>query len=742
MFKIMESAARAAPRPSRRAFLGMSAAAAGGLVIGLRVAPGTALAQGADAATGGEVFNPFVRISPDGLVTVLNKHLDMGQGNATGLATLVAEELDARHDQMRAEFAPADVDKYKNFAFGVQGTGGSTAIANSFQQYREAGATARAMLVAAAAKEWGVPASEIEVKEGTLSHSSGKSAGFGELAEKAAALPVPGTVTLKSPDQWVYIGKSFPRLDVPNKTVGAPRTYAMDVQRENMLVAVLERPHRFGGKVKSFDAGAAKAVKGVVDVIEVPGHGVAVLATSTWPAIKARGLLEIEWDDAEAETRSTDALFEEFRSLAETSGPVFRNDGDARAALEAADEVVETTFEFPYLAHAMMEPMALTIHMQGDKAELWFASQFQTVDQQTAAGILGLKPEAVAIHTLYGGGSFGRRATADARYIQEIASIAKVWGKSQPIKLVYTREDDTRGGYYRPMGVHKVQAAVDADGNISAWHHRIVQQSLMAGTFFEQFMVKDGIDATSIEGVEDFSYRAANFTGELHSPKVGVPVLWWRSVGHTQTAYVVEGVMERLAGAAGVDPVEFRRRHLTGATGSEEHDADNARKLAVLEKVAAMANWSGPKAGDRFRGVAVHKSFGSYVAEIAEVSRREDGTFKVEKVWCAADCGVAVNPDNVKAQMEGGIGYGLAAILFSEITLTDGRVDQENFDTYQPMRMEHAPLVEVEVIASAAAPTGAGEPGTPPVGPAVANAILAATGELPSVLPLAKAGMV
>lgn len=312
MFKIMERLS--APRPSRRAFLGMSAAAAGGLVVGLRVAPGTALAAGSDAASSGDMFTPFVRITPDGLVTVLNKHLDMGQGNATGLATLVAEELDARHDQMRAEFAPADVEKYKNHAFGMQGTGGSTAIANSFQQYREAGATARAMLVAAAAKEWGVPASEIEVREGTLSHASGKSAGFGAFAEKAAALPAPETVTLKTPDQWVHIGKTFPRLDVPNKTVGAPRTYAMDVQHENMLVAVLERPHRFGGKVKSFDASAAKEVKGVVDVIEVPGHGVAVLATSTWPAIKARGLLEIEWDDSEAETRSSDVLFGEFRA--------------------------------------------------------------------------------------------------------------------------------------------------------------------------------------------------------------------------------------------------------------------------------------------------------------------------------------------------------------------------------------------------------------------------------------------
>lgn len=741
MFKMIDRMSESAPRPSRRSFLQMSAIAAGGLVIGLGAPARVALAGASGETAAGDMFTPFVRISPDGLVTVLNKHLDMGQGNATGLATLVADELDARHDQMRAEFAPAEVDKYKNLAFGMQGTGGSTAIANSFMQYREAGATARAMLVAAAAAEWGVPASEIVVREGTLSHASGKSAGFGDLAEKAAAMPVPETVAVKTPDRWVFIGKSFPRLDVPNKTVGAPRTYGMDVQRENMLIAVLERPHAFGARVKSVDAAEARKVPGVVDVIEVPDHGVAVLATSTWPAIKARGLLEIEWDETGAETRSSDALFDAYRKLAASDGPVFRDDGDV-AAILAAGDVVEETFEFPYLAHGMMEPMVLTIHVDGDKADLWYPSQFQTVDQGTAAKVLGLKPENVAIHTLYAGGSFGRRTSPDARHIVELATIARIWGKSQPIKLVYTREDDTRAGYYRPMGVHRVRASLDGDGNIAGWHHRIVQQSLMTGTFMEAFVVKDGIDATSIEGVEDFSYKTANFKGELHSPKVGVPVLWWRSVGHTQTAYVVEGMIDRLAHAAKADPVEFRRRHLSAPTGNEEHDAINRRKLAVLDKVADMAGWSGSKAGDRFRGVAVHKSFGTYVAEIAELSKAEDGTFKVEKVWCAVDCGVAVNPDNVKAQMEGGIGYGLGAILYDEITLTDGHVDQQNFDTYLPIRMDAMPAVEVEVIASAEAPTGAGEPGTPPVGPAVANAILAANGVLPVVLPLTKAGLV
>ncbi|WP_249695236.1 xanthine dehydrogenase family protein molybdopterin-binding subunit [Stappia sp. WLB 29] len=739
MFHVMKRMQDAAARPTRRNFLKMSAVAAGGLVVGSRLAlPGAALAEGAAAE---DAFTPFIRISPDGLVTVLNKHLDMGQGNATGLATLVAEELDASPEQMRAEFAPADVERYKNLAFGMQGTGGSTAIANSFEQYRKAGATARAMLVAAAAKAWGVPTGEITISGGTLSHASGKSGTFGEFAEAAAKLEAPAEVTLKSPDQWVYIGKSFPRLDVPNKTVGAPNTYGMDVQRDNMLVAVLTRPLAFGAKVKSFNADTAKAVKGVVDVIDVPGHGVAVLATSTWPAIKGREALEIEWDEAGAETRSSDALFAEYRELADTAGPVFRDDGDAEAAIAGAATVVEQVFEFPYLAHGMMEPMVLTIHVEGDRATLWYPSQFQTVDQQTAATVLGIPVQNVTINTLYGGGSFGRRTSPDARHIVEAASIAKIWGKSQPIKLVYTREDDTRAGYYRPMGVHKVRAGLDADGNLVGWHHRIVQQSLMSGTFFEQFMVHDGIDETSVEGVKDASYAIPAFHAELHSPKVGVPVLWWRSVGHTQTGYVVEAMMDKAAHAAGVDPLEFRRRHLSQPSGIAERDKDNARKLGVLDKVAEMSGWSGAQHGDRFRGIAVHKSFNTYVAEVAEVSRREDGTFKVENVWCAVDCGVAVNPDNVKAQMEGGIGYGLAAVLFSEITLTDGHVDQLNFDTYRPLRIEEMPKVVVEVLASAEAPSGAGEPGTPPVGPAVANAILAATGELPAVLPLTKAGL-
>lgn len=715
------------PGATRRDFLKLGAAAAGGLVIGLKL--GNADNGAAQAA--GPNFTPFVRIGPDNIVTVFSKHLDKGQGTATGLSTLVADELDATWDQTRVEFAPANAELYKNLLFGIQGTGGSTAIANSFEQYRTAGATARAMLIQAASKRWAVPASEITVAKGMVKHGSGKSANFGELAEAAAQTAVPEKVTLKTPDQWVYIGKSFPRLDTANKTVGAPNTYGMDVHLDDMLVAVTARPPKWGGTVKSLDATAAKAVRGVVDVIQIP-QGVTVLAKSTWPAIKARDLLKIEWDFSAAETRSTAQLETEYRALAETEGTVFRNDGNAVNALSQAVKTVEGSYSFPYLAHAPMEPIDITILFKDGKATLWTGSQLQTLDQGTTAAVLGIEPQNVAINTLWAGGSFGRRAIYDAHYAAEAATIAKAWGKAQPIKLVYTREDDIRGGYYRPMYVHKVRAGLNSKGELTGWHHRIVGQSIMTGTAFEAFTVHEGVDDTSVEGVKDATYAIPNMRGELHSTQVGVPTLWWRSVGHSHTAYVMETMIERAAKAAGTDPVEFRLGLLKG----------DARKTGVLKLAAEKAGWGSKPAKGRWRGVAVQKSFNTYVAEVAEISLRGDGTVKVEKVWCAVDCGVPVNPDNIRGQMEGGIGYGLGAILRNRITLTDGEVDQANFDTYEPIRIDEMPDVEVHIVNSAEAPTGVGEPGVPPIGPAVANAIFAATGKMPEELPLSKGGLV
>ncbi len=700
-------------KPSRRGFL----IAAGGTTAGLMVGSSLSLNAAQAAKTAEGAFNPFVIIAPDSTVTVLSKHLDKGQGAATGLATLVAEELDAAWDQVRVEFAPSNAKLYNNLQWGpYQGTGGSSAIANAYTQYRSAGAAAKAMLVAAAAKAWGVPAGEITVSAGKLSHASGKAGSFGEFAAQAVTMPVPEKPALKSPDQFVYIGKSFPRLDVPGKTKGAP-IFALDVKRENMLVATIARSPKFGGTVKSFDASEAKKVNGVVDVVQIPA-GVAVIAKSTWPALKGREALKVEWDFAKAETRSSSDLFAEYRELAGKPGKVFRSDGDAEAALAAADKVVEGDFEFPFLAHAPMEPHDVVIEFDGTKADIWTGSQLQTVDQYVASKTLGIELPNVHVHTVWAGGSFGRRAIYDSHIVGEAAQLAKAWGKKQPLKIVWSREDDIKGGYYRPMYVHRVKAGLDKDGKLVAWHHRIVGQSILTGTPFEAAFVKDGIDGSSVEGVSNIPYEIPNMHGELHTVKVGVPVLWWRSVGHTHTAFVVETMMDDLAKAAGKDPVEFRLGLL------KKHP----RHMGVLKLAAEKAGWSKDAPEGRFRGVAVHESFSSYVAEVAEISTGDDGEYKVEKVVCAVDCGVAVNPDNIAAQMEGGLAYGLGHAMRNQITLTDGEVDQGNFDDYEPMRITDMPDVETHIVPSTEPPTGVGEPGTPPVVPAVSNAIFAATG--------------
>ncbi|ADZ68620.1 xanthine dehydrogenase family protein molybdopterin-binding subunit [Polymorphum gilvum] len=719
----------AAVAPSRRTFLKLSAGAAGGLLLALRL-PGAAPARAAE----GTFAQPFVHIRTDGTVVVLSKHLDKGQGVATGLATLVADELDAAWEQVTVAFAPADGELYKNLFFGVQGTGGSTAIANSFLQYRAAGAAARAMLVAAAARQWGVPADEIAVSGGVVSYGSGRSATFGDLAGAAAQEDVPAEPMLKTPEQWVYIGKRFPRLDTRMKTVGAPGAFGIDHQADGMLVAVLARPPRFGATVARVDDTATRAVAGVVDVVALPS-GVAVLATSTWPAIRARDLLEVTWDDSAAETRSSDAMLAELSDLTAQPGLVAADEGDAEAAIAAAAKVVEVDYSFPFLAHAPMEPLDITVLFDGETARFHTGSQFQGIDQTVAAAVLGLTPDKVAIDTTWAGGSFGRRAQPDSHYFAEAAQIARARHDAghapQPIKVVWTREDDIRGGYYRPMVAHKVRVGLDAEGRILGWHHRVAAKSIMIGTPFESFVVKNGIDDTTVEGVHGTTYALPAMKVEVHNARTAVPVLWWRSVGHTHTAYVMETMIDRLARETGEDPVAFREKLLK----------DDPRKLAVLRLAADKAGWGTPVPEGRHRGIAVHTSFNSCVAEVAEISLRADGTVKVEKVVVAVDCGLPVNPDVIAAQVEGAIGYGLGAVLRNEITLTDGIVDQANFDTYLPLRLTDMPRIEVHVVPSAMAPTGIGEPGTPPIGPAVANAIAAATGEWVTVLPLSKHGL-
>jgi len=725
---------------SRRVFLRNSGAA---LVLGVHTGAHAQMSTpdpaGASAASAPIDSTAFVRIGADNSVTVIAKHLEMGQGTYTGLATLVAEELDCAWSQVKVEGASADAQRYGNliwkmyFKLDAQGTGGSSAIANSFEQYRQAGAAARAMLVAAAARQWKVAPESISVKNGTLTHASGKRATFGQLASAAAAMPVPATVKLKDAKDFTLIGKSAPRKDSRAKSNGTA-TFTQDVKLSGMLTAVVAHPPRLGARVKSFDANSVSGMPGVRFVIEVP-NGVAVVATSFWSAKKARDALKIEWDESSAVTYSSTELFDEYRKLAAKPAPVARNDGDAEKALTGAAKVIEASYEFPYLAHAAMEPMNCVVKLSANSCEVWNGEQFQTVDQAAVAGVVGLKPEQVKINMLYAGGSFGRRANPVSDYLVEAASIAKglaVGGKLDvPVKLVWTREDDMRGGYYRPAYLHTIKAALDASGNLVAWQQRIVGQSINTGTAFEAFLVQNNIDMTSVEGAANLPYAVPNVRVELYSTKVGVPVLWWRSVGSTHTAYSTETLIDELAKNAAKDPVDFRRALL----------AKQPRHLGVLDLAAKESGWGTPlapgKSGEkRGRGIAVHESFGSFVAQVAEVTVKADKSFTVDRVVCAVDCGIAVNPDNVRAQMEGGIGFGLSAALYGAITIKNGAVEQSNFHDYQVLRINEMPKVDVFIVQSSQNPTGVGEPGVPPIAPAVANALAAATGQRLRNLPL------
>jgi isoquinoline 1-oxidoreductase beta subunit len=527
---------------------------------------------------------------------------------------------------------------------------------------------------------------------------------------------------LKDPKDFVYIGKQVTRTDIPAKTNGTAR-YTQDVQLPGMLTALVAHPPRFGAVVKSFDAARAKAVPGVVDAVQIPS-GVAVLAKDFWAAKKGRDALAVEWDESNAFRLGTPEILAQYRELAQQPGRSARADGDVQGALAGAAKTLEAAFEFPYLAHACMEPMNCVVKLDADGCEIWNGEQFQTADQAGAARLLGLTPEQVKIHMLYAGGSFGRRANPAGDYVFEAVHIAKAFGGKAPVKLVWTREDDMRAGYYRPLNYHVLRGGLDAKGAVVAWQHRIVGQSILAGTLLESIAVRDGIDGTSVEGARNLPYAIPNLAVDVHSPKLGVPVLWWRSVGSTHTAFSTETFLDELAVAAGKDPVALRRTLL----------AEHPRHLGVLELAAAKAGWQKPlavgKRGERRgRGVAVHESFNTAVAQVAEVTVQPDGRFRVDRVVCAVDCGVAVNPDVIRGQMESGIGFGLSAALHGAITLKEGVVEQSNFNDYAVLRFGEMPRVEVHIVPSTAKPSGVGEPGTPVIAPAVANALFAATGQ-------------
>jgi isoquinoline 1-oxidoreductase beta subunit len=711
---------------SRRRFLQSAA----GLTLAVYL-PGASSAP--PPAAGMQPFAPnaFLRIGADNTVTVISKHLEMGQGTYTGLATLVAEELDAAWPQMRVEGAPADAKRYNNLLWGpAQGTGGSTAIANSWEQLRKAGASARAMLVAAAAQQWQVPADEIAVSAGIVAHARTKrEASFGQLAQAAAQQAVPAEVRLKDPKDFKLIGKRAPRKDTAAKINGQAR-FTQDMHLPGMLTAVVAHAPRFGARMKSFDAAGARTVKGVVDVVAIPA-GVAVLAKDTWSAKKGRDALRVEWDESDAFKLGSGEIFARYHELAKSPGTVARREGNLDSAFSSAARVLRAAYDFPYLAHAAMEPMNCVVQLKKDGCEIWNGEQMQTGDQIKVAALLGLKPEQVTLNMLYAGGSFGRRASSGADYLLEAVSIAKAINGRAPVKLVWLREDDMKAGYYRPAFHHALEAALDAQGRLIAWRHRLVGQSIVEGSAFSA-MIKDGIDPTSVEGAANLPYAIPNMLVDLHTPKdIKIPVLWWRSVGSTHTAYSTETFLDEVAAAAGQDPVAFRLALL-------DH---HPRHAGVLKLAAEKAGWGTPlaKGADgekRGRGVSVHESFNTCVAQVAEVTVRPDGSVKVDRVVCAVDCGIAVNPDNVRSQVEGSVGFALSAMLHGAITLKDGVVEQSNFHDYAPIRINEMPSVETHIVPSAAKPTGIGEPAVPPVAPAVANAIAAAIGKRVRHLPI------
>ena len=709
---------------TRREFLRTGAVATGGLVLAFTVPGANRFARGQQAPAAPFAPNAFLRVAEDDSVTILLSHSEMGQGIWTALSMLIAEELDADWSKIKVQHAPA-APAYAHTAFGLQLTGGSSSTWSEFDRYRQAGATARSMLVAAAAARFGVPASDCRTENGFVIAGT-RRARFGELAGAAARLTAPATVTLKDPKDWKIIGKPTRRLDTPEKTSGRAG-FGMDVQFPGLLTAVVARGPGFGATVKSFDATAALAVPGVRKVVRVPS-GVAVVADHFWAARLGRDALTIEWNPAPTASLDSTALREQYRQLAGTKGTSAAARGDLAGTMPGAAKTVEAEYAVPYLAHAPMEPLNCAVRIGRGKCEIWTGTQFQSMDQQVAARITGLTPAQIEIHTMFLGGGFGRRANPTSDFVSEAVHVAKAAGA--PVKTVWTREDDVRGGYYRPAFLHRARIGLGPDGLPVAWDHVLVGQSIVAGTPFEAMMVKGGIDSTSVEGVADSPYLkdVANVRVDLHSPRTGIPVLWLRSVGHTHSAFVMESLIDELAKSAGKDPVEYRRALLKA----------HPRHLGVMNLAAEKAGWGTALPQGRARGIAVHESFGSWVAQVAEVSA-ESNRIRVHRVVCAVDCGVAVNPESIAAQMESGIVFGLSAALHGALHLKAGEVQESNFHDYRVLRMNEMPVVEVHIVPSSEKPGGIGEVGVPPIAPAVANALAALTGqrlrELPLTLP-------
>jgi isoquinoline 1-oxidoreductase beta subunit len=729
--------ARAAQEWTRRGFIrGVGAAA--GLVVAFRFAPRTVRAAGPDAAAlpaapaGVLAPNAFVRIAPDGIVTIVVNHAEMGQGILTALPMLVADELDADWSKVRTEFAPVD-PAYNHALFPIQMTGGSTSTWTEYERLRGVGATTRALLVSAAAEEWAVPASECRTESGFVIHGDGRRLGYGALVERAARLPVPAKVPLKDPKDFKLIGKPTRRIDSLAKVTGTAE-FGIDVRLPGMLVAVVARPPVFGGAVAQFDPAPALAVAGVRRVVAVPS-GLAVIGDGFWAAQSGRRALipAVKWTIPEESRVDTDVQAQQYAEIARTPGVVAATSGDVEAALKGSSHVIEADYSVPYLAHAPMEPLNATVVLRADGAEIWTGTQFPTMERLAASRVLGIPPERIQIHTTFLGGGFGRRATPATDWVVEAVHVAKEArsaGIDAPIKVMWTREDDLAGGFYRPMFHHRLSGGIDASGRVVAWKQTLVGQSFLAGTPFAG-MIKDGVDDTSVEGASDAPYVIPSRRVEIHNPTGPIPTLWWRSVGHSHTGLVVECFIDELAHAAGRDPLELRRELLPA----------DSRERRVLDLAVERSGYGHAKLPmGHAHGIAVHQSFGSYVAHVAEVSV-SGGKVRVHRVTAAVDCGTVVNPLTVQAQIQGAAVFGLSALLYGEITLKDGRVQQGNFNSYPVVRVYEAPAVDVHIVATGDKMGGIGETGTPPIFASVVNAIFAATGRRVRALPLSRSGL-
>jgi len=713
---------------SRRSFMKAGAVAGGGLVLGF-VLPGAGRFANAQQPAA-KVYEPnaFLHIAPDNSVTVQVNRLEFGQGVQTSLPMLIAEELDADWSQVHGALAPAS-DQYKDPLFGIQMTGGSGSVAHSFIQYREIGAKARAMLIAAAAEQWKVPADQVKTVKGTLIGPAGQKATYGAMADAAMKQPVPATVKLKDTKDFSIIGQPTRRLDAKLKSTGKQQ-FGMDFKAPASKVAVVARPPVFGAKVAKFDASKAKAIKGVIEVLEVKtdrgGSGVAVIADSYWPAKTGRDALDIAWDTSGVEKVSSDKQMAEYKALSQKPGNPVRTADTSKLA--GAAKKISAVYEFPYLAHTPMEPLNCVVDLRADGCTVWAGTQFQTIDQGAIAATAGLKPEQVVLNTMMAGGGFGRRAVPTSDYLVEAVNIAKAWqaaGHKEPIKTIWSREDDVKGGYYRPSHVHRAEIGLDAKGDIVGWDHVIVGQSILSGTPFESMMVKNGVDATMVEGMGEPYEVPLNLSA--HAVKANVPVLWWRSVGSTHTAFVMETLIDEAAHAVNMDPVAYRKK-LMGEKGK--------RHIAALELAVAKSGY-GKKALPKGQawGVAVHESFNTAIAYVV-VASVKDGQPKLHKVTAGVHCNTAVNPMSIEAQVQGAALMGLGMTLpGAAITLKDGVVQQQNFSDYTVARMNDMPVIDVHIVPSNDPPTGMGEPGLPPLAPAFANALFKLTGKRLRKLP-------